>query len=123
MQFSFIQPWPRLVQRLIFYTKLLFDAFRMLRAANFRSFSSFFSFWRFRFSSAPHKWQKRQAAPFSQPSLWKKAQGLQRPVICSADPTEGNSESSNANGSNGSPGSGATTSTSSGSRSGPGACP
>jgi hypothetical protein len=52
---------------------------------------SSFSFCRRFFSPGPQRWQKEQAGPFSQPLVWRKAQGLQRPARWPADPMLGSS--------------------------------
>mmetsp|Transcript_109522 Transcript_109522/g.275502 ORF Transcript_109522/g.275502 Transcript_109522/m.275502 type:complete len:266 (-) Transcript_109522:139-936(-) len=47
-------------------------------------------------TSGPHKWQKLQAKPFSQPLVCRKAQGLQLPAAWSREPMLGNLSVPNA---------------------------
>jgi len=61
---------------------------------------SYLSLWRFFFSLGPQTWQNSQLMPDSQPLVWKKAQGLQIPEKCVAEPTDGHlAEPSGAGGS------------------------
>mmetsp|Transcript_88293 Transcript_88293/g.222846 ORF Transcript_88293/g.222846 Transcript_88293/m.222846 type:complete len:278 (-) Transcript_88293:390-1223(-) len=48
------------------------------------------------FSLASQMWQNWQEMPFEQPAVWKKAQGLQSPELCPADPRLGSSTDPNA---------------------------